>query len=604
MKKFLALMLAVCLLVVTSACSQQPEADNVFGEDSDEFADNVLVGKVVTMDNEGTVAEAVAIKDGRIQFVGTVDDAQQYIGSHTVIHDYGSNVIYPGFIDGHSHMGLVATMLIDGGLLSANATLRQDAEVMKKYIEEHPGKEIYKGLGFWIHDDDVDKPTHEVLDKYASNQVPIVIAGGGGHAALMNQKAIEYFNLKELISVYGTDGIKVDENGEPTGYVVETPRFDLFQQIPISKDELKEFFEVRQKECLKQGFTCICDAGIVETDKLPMVSAYKELAEEGKLKVKVRALCEIADVSKEPLKEVEKIAKLAEECDDDYFKITGVKIFLDGVVEALTSWTLNPYSKEAGKGDNYHGYIRWNDDRKDELIEIIKAANEKGLQVHMHAIGDGAANYGLDCYEAAYKALPDIDARNALAHLSYVTEDMPKRFADNKVIAVVNPTWSTWKAGTKEDEIRIYGETEAKNMFKIKSFVDAGAVMSFHTDSSGTAAEQIFSAVTRREMKAAKLVNDMNFFSEELAKVLTDETRGLEECIDGVTSLKCLTVNPAYLLKEENDLGSIEVGKSADFIIYDTDFTDENVVKDVSCTDAVIVTMVSNGKMVFPANLY
>lgn len=604
MKKLTALILAACMLIAATACSMQLGDGTDLGQGSEAFADDVFVGKVVTMDAEGTVAEAVAVKDGKIVFVGTVDDSKEYMGMDTNIHDYGNKVIYPGFIDGHSHMGLVATMLIDGGILSANDTLRQDAEVMKKYIEEHPGKEVYKGLGFWIHDDDEDKPTHEVLDKYASDQVPIIIAGGGGHAALMNQKAIEHFKLKELIDVYGTDGIKVDENGEPTGYVVETPRFDLFQQIPISKDELKEFFVARQDECLKQGFSCICDAGIVETEKLPMVTAYKELAEEGRLKVKVRALCEIAEISKDPLKEVDKIAELAAGCDNDYFKITGVKIFLDGVVEALTTWTLNPYTKEAGKGDNYYGYIRWNDDRKEELTEIIKHANEKGLQVHMHSIGEGAANYGLDCYEAAHKALPDVDARNALAHLTYVTEDMPKRFADNKVIAVVNPTWSTWKCGTKEDEIRVYGETEAKNMYKIKSFIDAGAVTSFHTDSSGTAAEQIFCAATRREMMAAKLVSDANYFSEELAKVLPDETRGLEESIDGLTCLKCLTVNPAYLLKEENNLGSIEVGKSADFVVYEKDFTDDNVVKDVSCADAVLISVISNGGMVYPVNQF
>ena len=89
-------------------------------------------------------------------------------------------------------------MLIGGALLSPDYTLRQDAEVMKQYIEEHPGKEVYKGLGFWIHENDEDKPTHEVLDKYASDEVPVIIAGGGGHAALLNQKAIDYFKVKDL----------------------------------------------------------------------------------------------------------------------------------------------------------------------------------------------------------------------------------------------------------------------------------------------------------------------------------------------------------------------------------------------------------------------
>ena len=598
MKKFVAFILTACMLIMAAGCSEQPK------QESENVADSVFMGKIVTMDDKGTTAEAVAVKDGKIVFVGNAEDAQEYIGSDTDVYDYGYNAIYPGFIDGHSHMGLVATMLIDGAMLDGNAKLRQNAELVKAYIEENPGKEVYKGLGFWVFPDDDDPPTHEVLDKYASDQVPVIIAGGGGHAALLNQKAIEYFHVKDLISVYGTDGIKVDENGEPTGYLMETPRFDLFQLIPISKEDLKEFFLIWQENSLHNGFTTICDAGIVETEQLPMVSAYKELAEEGKLKVKVRALCEITETTPDPIQEVDKIAQLAAECDNDYFKITGIKVFLDGVVEALTTWTLNPYTVEAGKGDNYYGYIRWNEDRKEELTEIVKYANERGLQVHMHAIGEGAANYALDCYEAAYKALPEIDARNAVAHLTYVTEDMPKRFADNKVIAVVNPTWSTWKYGTKEDEIKVYGETEARNMYKIKSFIDAGAVTSFHTDSAGTPLEQIFVAATRRTVKDAQIALNYSQYSEQAIKTYPDETRGDEERIDGITSLKCLTQNPAYELKEENNLGSIEVGKTADFTIFNTDLTDNTVVTDVSVTDATLLSVFSNGRMIFPANQF
>ena len=598
MKRMVAFFLAVCMFILAAGCSAlaEPASENV--------ADSILCGKIVTMDDKGTIAEAVAVKDGKIVFVGNAEDAQEYIGPDTNVYDYGDNVIYPGFIDGHTHIGLIATMLVDGAMLDAGLKLRQNAELVKAYIEANPGKEVYKGLNFWVFPDDDDPPTHEVLDKYASDQVPIIIAGGGGHAALMNQKAIEYFHLKDLISVYGTDGIKVDENGEPTGYLMETPRFDLFQQIPVSKEELKDFFLFWQENNLKSGFTTVCDAGIVETEKLPMVSAFKELAEEGKLKIKVRALCEITETNKDPMKEVEKIARLASECDNDYFRITGVKVFLDGVVEALTTWTLNPYTTEAGKGDNYYGYIRWNEDRKEELTEIVKYANEKGLQVHMHAIGEGAANYALDCYEAAFRALPDTDARNAVAHLTYVTEDMPKRFADNKVIAVVNPTWSTWKYGTKEDEIKVYGDTEARNMYKIRSFIDAGVVTSFHTDSAGTPLEQIFVAATRRTVKDAQISLDRSQYSEQILNTYPDELRGIEETIDGVTSLECLTKNPAYLLKEESNLGSIEVGKAADFTIFNVDLTDNNVVTNVSVNNATLLSVFSNGKMVYPARQY
>ncbi len=598
MRKIVNFILAASMAILMADCSAKSESL------PENLADSVLYGKIVTMNDKGNIAEAVAVKDGKIVFVGSAKDAKEHIGQHTNVYDYGYNVIYPGFIDGHTHIGLVSTMLVDGIILDGEAKLRQNAEIIKAYIEKNPGKKFYRGLGFWVFPDDDDPPTHEVLDKYASDQVPIIIAGGGGHAALLNQKAIEYFHVKDMIAAYGTDGIKVDEKGEPTGYLLETPRFNLFQELPISKEDLKEFFLNWQENSLNYGFSTICDAGIVETEKLPMVSAYRELAEEGKLKIKVRALCEITETTKDPIKEVDKIAKLAAECNNDYFKITGIKIFLDGVVEALTTWTLKPYTAEAGKGDNYYGYIRWNEDRKEELTKIVKYANEKGLQVHMHAIGEGAANYALDCYEAAYKALPKIDARNAVAHLTYVTDGMPKRFADNKVIAVVNPTWSTWKYGTKEDEIKVYGETEAKNMYKIRSFIGAGAVTSFHTDSAGTPLEQIFVATTRRTVKDAQIALDRSQYSEQILKIYPDEFRGTEETIDGITSLKCLTQNPAYQLKEDKNLGSIEVGKAADFTIFNVNLTDDTVTKNVAVTNATLLSVFSNGRMIFPARQY
>lgn len=594
MKKILTLFLTACILVLTAGC----------GAKGSTVADMVITGKIITMDEAGTVAEAVAIKDGKIIFVGTAKEAEKYAGEKTPVLDYGSNIIYPGFVDGHSHVGVMATMLCNGAVLDHTVTLHQNAEIMKKFIEENPGQEVYKGMNFWIIEGDPDAPTHEVLDKYASDQVPIVIFGGGGHDALLNQKAIEYFKIKDLISTYGTDGIQVDENGEPTGYLAETPRFDIAQLIPVSKDELKEFYCAIQDVVIQSGYTCICDAGIVETEIFPMVSALKELAEEGRLKIKIRALCEIADISKDSMGEVDKIAKLAESCDNDYFKITGVKVFLDGVVEALTAWTTNPYTEAAGKGNNYHGYARWNDSRKEELIEIIKKANEKGLQVQMHAIGDGAITYGLDCYEAVKAALPDIDARNGLCHLAYETDEMIKRFVDNDVIAYVNPQWSVWKCGAKENEIKTYGETDARKMYRVKSFVDAGVTTSFHTDFAGNIPKMMYTAVTRKDPVGAQLRQNRPYMSEEALEAFSDEIRGEEERLDVMTSLKCLTTIPAYCMKEEDNLGSIEVGKSADFAIYDTDFTDDETVSNVSCLDATLLSMFSNGRMIFPANLF
>ena len=105
-------------------------------------------------------------------------------------------------------------------------------------------------------------------------------------------------------------------------------------------------------------------------------------------------------------------------------------------------------------------------------------------------------------------------------------------------------------------------------------------------------------------MKDAQIALDRSQYSEQILNLYPDDLRGIEETIDGITSLKCLTQNPAYLLKEENNLGSIEVGKAADFTIFNVDLTDDAVVTDVSVINATLLSAFSNGKMILPARQY
>lgn len=583
----------------------ETETDAQTTEDSSDAADTVLLGKVITMDENGTTAEAIAVKDGKITFVGSKEDSAEYMGSNTNVFDYGNDYIYPGFIDGHSHIGLLSTLGTDHAKLDMKKRLRETSEDMKKFIESRPGRDVYIGHGFWMYEDDPDPFTHETLDKYVSDQVPVILVDVGGHTALLNQKALDYFHIKDRIDTYGTDGIKVDANGEPTGYLVETPRFDIVEEIPIEKEELKDFFEKTQDKFIAQGYTAMCDAGVVETDALQMVSAFNELAEEGRLKMKVRALYEISESNQDPVAEVEKAIALSKECNNEYFKLTGVKVFLDGVPEALTSWTDTPYTPDAKKGDNYYGYIRWNDSRKDELTAIIKLANENGLCVQMHTMGEGAIEYGLDCYESVHKALPDVDARNGLAHLSYIKDEDIARFAENDVIAYLAPHWASWKSGTKESESKIYGESKAMEMYRIKSFLDAGVHSSFHTDGmcNGGVPEMIYSAITRKSALVDEIQHSSDV-SAELRQKFSDGIRGGDEKVSAMDSLKCLSTYSAYSMKEEDNLGSIEVGKSADFTIYNTDFTDEKVMSDYNCINAKLLSVFSSGRLIFPGVLY
>lgn len=589
MKKVLSTLLCVLLLFLAAASPAEDSA-----------ADTVLYGTVITMDEDNPRAEAVAVRDGVIVFVGSREDAAAYIGAGTAVLDYTGDYIYPGFVDGHSHIGLFAMIESNAAELSLTVSLRENAETMKQYIADHPGREVYKGYNFWYFSEDPDALTHEVLDKYASDEVPIVWSDGGGHSALLNQKAIEYFHIKDWVEIYGTDGVRVDENGEPTGYLVETPRFDLMEMIPIEKEELKEYILARQEVYLAEGYTAMTDAGIVETDALPILSAYRELAEEGLLKLRVRALMEISDLEKEPLREVERVAALAKEFSNDYFQVTGIKVFIDGVPEALTAWTGEPYTVEAGRGDSYYGYIRWDDSRKEEMTEIIRLANENGLLVQAHVMGEAAVHYIIDCMESAREGLPDQNFHNALAHVSMIEpEDIP-RLKENNIAVFLAPHWSSWKVGTKENETLIYGEEKAKRMYPVRSFLDAGILTSFHTDGmcAGGVPEMIFTAVTRLSPEILS-INEYYAATPGSPDPLPVEIRGENEKVSAMDALKCLTVSAACTMKEEDRLGRVREGMLADLTVYSLDFTDEETVSSFDCTKAELRCVLSGGKTVY-----
>ncbi|MDO4988722.1 MAG: amidohydrolase [Synergistes sp.] len=554
------------------------------GSSDGNAADTVLYGNVVTMDKDNPLCKAVAVKNGTIVFAGTKDEVKKYIGAKTTSIDYGENFIYPGFVDGHSHIGLLATLLCNGLQLQAADSLTENAAKMKEFIEKNPGKEVYKGFGFWYMADSKDQGIsldHSVFDR-ASTTDPIVCVDGGGHSALLNKAAIEHFKLKDKIETYGTDGIKVDANGEPTGYIVETPRFDIVESLPISKEDLKQHILDNQEDYISRGYTTICEAGILETKALPMVSAYKELAQEKKLKLKIRALCQISETTEEPLKEVERIISLAKQCNDEYFKIIGIKIFVDGVPEALTSWTNNPYVSADGKPEGYCGYKRWTDKNKDTFTEIVKKANKNGLLVHAHAMGEGAVRYVTDRFAEARKGMPDKDYRNGFAHVSFIEDDDMSRLKENKISVFLAPQWAAWKDDTKGDETKIYGEDKAKEMYKIKSFIDKGVTVSFHTDGSGTVPKMIYCAVTR----------------DYPDKTLHPKVRGENEKVSPDEALKCLSVVPAYTMKEQDNIGCIKKGMRADFAVYKADFRDKDTVASLDCTELPL-SVFSSGKVVY-----
>ena len=349
---------------------------------------------------------------------------------------------------------------------------------------------------------------------------------------------------------------------------------------------------------MKFGYTCVGDCSIVENDLNKQVTAFRELYNEGKLKIKFRAYYEITEYCDQKIRneELQKAIKFHEEFkDNDYFQIIGTKSFLDGVPEALTAYTLKEYPENSGKRKGYHGVARW-EKYDDELKRIVTFANAHNLSVQLHAMGDAAIKQGLNAYEFAAKTLlkpgQKPDFRNGLAHCALADVNETKgvndinRFASLGVTAIVPPAWAGIKDSAYVNEIKTFRKNEVDELYKVNSYIKAGANVAFHTDgmSFGGVPQIIFDALTRKD--------DMD--PENI-----DHIRDKKECVDAMTALKCLTVNDAYLLRSEKNIGMIKEGMNADMVIYNNDYSKDEVASSYEAfTKSKLVDMYTNGKSV------
>ncbi len=526
--------------------------------------DQIILGNVYTLDRK---VEAVCVKDGIIQYTGSKRVALQLIDENTEILDFGDNFIYPGFMEGHAHglpAGNIKGFSID---LSEGKTLEDYVEITRKYVEDNPGRKIYTGNG-WKFDN--EEPTASMLDDVSAD-VPIALTTQDGHSIWLNTAAMEYFDIDEkLLEKYSTNEVRVDDDGRPTGYLSEEPAITLNSRITKSDEELQESLLIWQEFAFSNGITAALDAHVGYYG-YPSIKAYADLSREGKLKLRTYAVRTVGDTD-----DVLDLIKLASEVNNEYFRITGVKVFVDGVVEAHTAWLLDEYEDQPG----YFGVKSFDD--HDKLVEFAKIAGEHDMNVHCHVVGDGAVKFALDALSQAQIETANMDQRNAFAHLEIVAPEDIKRIAEYNIIAVVPPLWSPKENIQYDLEVAYLGEDRAENCYPIKSFIDEGAKITFHSDypvSSYFNIPQSIYAAVKREYTIAEC-----------------QPRNLKESIGVRDALDAMTINAAYQFGQEDRLGSLDIGKIANMVVYDTDFLNDDIEK---IPDAKLISTIVDGEVVY-----
>ena len=551
------LLIGITALAAVSSCQKSTGTD-------DGAADRILIGNVITMDKDSTVAQAVAFKDGKVLFVGSKEDAQKYRGKHTDVANYGTASIYPGFMDGHTHGYLAAQRYMEADLsvidYTPGAQMSDFVAAMKKYMDENPGRDMYKGSGWSIKNGVL--PTAAMLDAICP-KVPMLLNSGDGHSMWVNAAAMEKFGIDESwVKKYGTDCVRVDDKGNITGYISEAPAFVLIKATALSKEKCMEGLLKWQDYAFSRGITATTEAA-TNLGSGTASTAYVNLAASPLWKLRTYAVETISEsVSDAKLDSaLNKVLQLHQDNNGEYFQVTGVKVFVDGIVEAHTAWLKQEYSNESG----YYGLKRCSDPVR--VAKIVEFANRNGMNVHFHCIGDGATALAVEGIVNGQNAAGVKDGRNTIAHLQLVSPGDIRKMADNHIIAVLAPQWALLNNDGYNLIERYIGSDRAKTMFPIKSFVEAGALINLHSDYP----------------VSVPLSIQQNFFAAICGSVEVSKevlwNRNAKELTERYPALQAVTINVAHQWGQDDRLGSLEVGKVANAVVCDADFLKDDVEK-------------------------
>ena len=541
-------------------------------------ADKLYLGNIITMDERNLdgmkqkVFKALTVKNGLVQYVGTVEMAKKLCDENTEVHDFGDAFIYPGMIEAHCHPDMAGSRLCAEADLTSGQSLEDNMDILRGFIEKNPENDEYRGAG-WIERD--AKPNKEMIDAICSDK-PVVLNSADGHSLWMNSAACEKYDINaETAKTWGKSICRVNPDGTPTGYISEGPVQKIMMARKTTDAENKKALLAWQDFAFSKGFTACMHAGCFPVE----YDIFDELSKDGKYKLRTYAY-EVFDENTDDYDaKLELIKEASDKYNGEYFKILGAKVFMDGVIEAHTGWLLNDYLDDPGNT----GVKRMCNEEK--FTKLLVEAARNGLAVHCHTVGDGAVNFALNCIENAQIETGDMTVRTGLAHLQLVKKEDIKRFGELNAVAVVPPLWTPRVSPFYEQEVDYIGKEAAYNDYPINSFVESGAVVAFHSDYPVSDAfdipQSIYNALARR--------NPDQEDTDSINK---------SECISRETAVAALTTGPAYSVFQEEHLGKLVIGYVANMTIYDTDFFNATLDK---IADAKLIATIVDGEEVYRA---
>lgn len=561
MRKILRLSILPLLLWHTALLAATQPADSVYRN-----------GFIYTVDAHDTVRQAIAVKAGRIVYVGTNSGVRRYIGKDTQLTDLHGRMLMPGLVDGHMHPLEGGIQLLACNLNYEALTAAQFQERIQKCLDDSKEKEPD---GWLIADNwfqqNTQPPgtelTRETLDVLKTKR-PILVRTSFGHSTLANSRALELASITAGTADPLAGKIAHDGKGIPTG-ILEDEAQNLFDELlpkPTAAENITAA-AASLNAMSEQGITTFLDAAADESN----VAAYAALQKEGKLTVRAHFAIVISPVEgRDPEKAIIAITQLAKQYDQGPIQIRptitvrNIKLFLDGVISApsFTGAMLAPYF--ANQGTPQSPQWKSGSNRGPDVYfppEVLKLlllkAAAAGLEPHLHTDGDAAVRAALDGIEAMRAQYPGPSIRAATAHDEIVAPmDFP-RFARLDIIPVLSFQWGKPAADTIEGAKDFLGPDRFKILEPQGFLYRSGARIAFGSD---------WPVDPLNEWFALKVgVTRTNAPSDPKYKGRLGGDPGLSR----KTVVRAITMNSSYELHQEAQTGSLEPGKLADFIVLD-----------------------------------
>lgn len=502
-------------------------------------------GAIYTVDGARSWAQAIAIDDGRIVYVGTDAGASDYIGPETQVVDLKGRMVVPGFQDVHIHP-------ISGGIeaigcdLNAANSVEEYVATIRKYAEEHPNDTWIKGGGWSMAAFGPGALARKELIDAVVPDRPVILWSRDGHTTWVNSKALEVAGITRDTKDPPDGRIDRDpKTGEAVGSLQEGASGLVADKVPPDTDATRDAgLRYAIKMLNGYGITGIQDASVNEED----LKTYRRLDDAGELSLRV--VGSIWWEREKGLEQIEDIKRLRGEFTKGRIDAGTVKIMQDGVMENYTAVVLEPY-KLKGRND-----VRGIPMVEPEILkQAVTKLDAEGFQVHFHAIGDGAVRQSLDAVEAARTANGDLGHRHHISHIQLIHPDDQPRFRKLGVIANFQPLWAYADAYVTDLTLPFISRQTASYMYPIASMEKSGAVIAFGSDWSVSTAnpfEEMETAITR-----------MGSLGDTKVPFLPAESIALPE------ALAAFTINAAYTNRDEKNTGSLEVGKRANLAVLD-----------------------------------